>query len=68
MDWLTINSLAFNPIKTETIFLHLPLRSKTLPTPPPININGQLIMYSTHVKNLGVILTILLIFIDNCPT
>ena len=44
-----------NPIKTEAIFLHLPLRSKTLPTPNPININGQLIMYSTHVKNLGVI-------------
>ena len=54
-NWLTINSLVFNPIKTEAIFLHLPLRSKTLPTPPPININGQLIMYSTHVKNLGVI-------------
>ena len=54
-NWLTINSLVFNPIKTEAIFLHLPLRSKTLPTPPPININGQLIMYSTHVKNLGII-------------
>ena len=54
-NWLTINSLIFNPIKTEAIFLHLPLRSKTLPTPPPININGQLITYSTHVKNLGVI-------------
>ena len=53
--WLTINSLAFNPIKTKAIFLHLPLRSKNLQTPPPININGQLIMYSTHVKNLGVI-------------
>ena len=39
-NWLTINSLVFNPIKTEAIFLHLPLRSKTLPTPPPINING----------------------------
>ena len=54
-NWLTINSLIFNPIKTEAIFLHLPLRSKTLPTPTPININGQLIMYSTHVKNIGVI-------------
>ena len=54
-NWLTINSLVFNLIKTEAIFLHLPLRSKTLPTPHPININGQLIMYSTHVKNLGVI-------------
>ena len=30
-NWLTINSLVFNPIKTEAIFLHLPLRSKTLP-------------------------------------
>ena len=53
--WLTINSLVFNPIKTEAIFLQLLLRSKTLSTPPPININGQLIMYSTHVKNIGVI-------------
>ena len=54
-NWLTINYLVFNSIKSEAIFLHLPLRSKTLPTPPPININGQLIMYLTHVKNLGVI-------------
>ena len=54
-NWLKINSLVFNPIKTEAIFLHLPLRSKTLPTPPPINIDGQLIVYSTYVKNLGVI-------------
>ena len=54
-NWLTIHSLVFNPIKTEAIFLHLPLRSKTLPTPPPININGQLIMYSSHVKNRGII-------------
>ena len=42
-NWLTINSLVFNPIKTDAIFLHLPLRSKTLP--PPININGH------HVLN-----------------
>ena len=53
-NWITIKSLVFNPIKTEVIFLHLLLRSKTLPT-PPININGQLIMYSTYVKNLDVI-------------
>ena len=54
-NWLTINSLVFNPIKTESIFLHLPLRSKTLSTAPPIHINGQYIIYSTHVKNIVVI-------------
>ena len=34
-QWLTSNSLKLNPTKTEAIFLHLPLRSSTLPEPPP---------------------------------
>ena len=33
-QWLTSNSLMLNPTKTEAIFLHLPLRSSTLPKPP----------------------------------
>ena len=33
--WLISNSLKLNPTKTEAIFLHLPLRSSTLPEPPP---------------------------------
>ena len=32
---ITSNSLKLNPTKTEAIFLHLPLRSSTLPEPPP---------------------------------
>ena len=63
-NWLTINSLVFNPIITEAIFL--PLRSKTLPTPN--NINGQLITSQPMSKILVLHLTILLIFTDNCPT
>ena len=34
-QWLTSNSLKLNPTKAEAIFLHLPLRSSTLPEPPP---------------------------------
>ena len=34
-QWLTSNSLKLNPTKTEAIFLHLPLRSSTLPDHPP---------------------------------
>ena len=34
-QWLTSNSLKLNPTKTEAIFLHLPLRSSTLPEPSP---------------------------------
>ena len=34
-QWLTSNSLKLNPTKMEAIFLHLPLRSSTLPEPPP---------------------------------
>ena len=36
--WLTSNSLKLNPTKTEAIFLHLPLRSSTLPEPPPYHL------------------------------
>ena len=34
-QWLTSNSLKRNLTKNEAIFLHLPLRSSTLPEPPP---------------------------------
>ena len=34
-QWFTSNSIKLNPTKTEAIFLHLPLRSSTLPEPPP---------------------------------
>ena len=34
---LTLNSLIFNITKADDILLHLPLRSKTLPKPPPIS-------------------------------
>ena len=53
--WLSHNSLAFNPLKTETIHFHLPCRIKPSPTtPPPIIINNQPITYSKQVKNLGI--------------
>ena len=65
-NWLTINSLVFNPIKTEAIFLHLPIRSKTYQL--------QLILIDSSSRTqpmskiLVLYLTILLIFTDNCPT
>ena len=51
--WLTSNSLKLNPTKTEAIFLHLPLRSSTLPEPPPISIDKTSLPYSQNVRNLG---------------
>ena len=51
--WLTSNSLKHNPTKTEAIFLHLPLRSSTLPEPPPISLDNTSPPYSQHVRNLG---------------
>ena len=50
--WLTSNSLKLNPTKTEAIFLHLPLRSSTLPEPPPISLDNTSLPYSQHVRNL----------------
>ena len=52
-DWLTSNSLKLNPNKTEAIFLHLPLRSSSLPNPPPITVDNSPIPYSKHIRNLG---------------
>ena len=34
-QWFTSISIKLNSTKTEAIFLHLPLRSSTLPEPPP---------------------------------
>ena len=51
--WLTSNSLKLNPTKMEAIFLHLPLRSSTLPEPPPISLDNTPLPYSQHVRNLG---------------
>ena len=51
--WLTSNSLKLNPTKTEAIFLHLPLRSSTLPEPPPISLDNTSLPYSQHIRNLG---------------
>ena len=42
-----------NPTKTEAIFLHLTLRSSTLPEPPPISLDNTTLPYSQHVRNLG---------------
>ena len=39
--------------KTEAIFLHLPLRSSTLPEPPHISLDNTTHPYSQHVRNLG---------------
>ena len=51
--WLTSNSLKLNPTKTEAIFLHLSLRSSTLPEPPIISLDNTSLLYSQHVRNLG---------------
>ena len=51
--WLTSNSLKLNPTKTEAIFLHLPLRSSTLPEQPPISIDKTSLPYSQNIRNLG---------------
>ena len=50
---LTYNSLKLNPTKTESIFLHLPLRSSTLIELPPILLNITTIAYSKHFRNLS---------------
>ena len=52
-QWLTSNSLKLNPTKTEAIFLHLPLRSSTLPEPPPLSLDNISLIYSQHVQNRG---------------
>ena len=52
-QWLTSNSLELNPTKTEAIILHLPLRSSTLPEPPPISLDNTTLPYSQNVRNLG---------------
>ena len=51
-QWLTSNSLKLNPTKTQAIFLYLPLRSSTLPEPPPISLDNTTLPYSQHVRNL----------------
>ena len=51
--WLTFNSLKLIPTKTEAIFLHLPLRSSTLPEPPPISLDNNSLPYSQQFRNLG---------------
>ena len=54
LKWVNSNSLKFNPYKNKSIFLHLPLRSNTLPNLPPV-ISGNIdIPYTKHVRNLGV--------------
>ena len=52
-QWLTSNSLKLNPTKAEAIFLHLPLRSSTLPEPPPSHSDNTSLPYTQHVRNLG---------------
>ena len=54
-NWLTINSIIINTIKSEAIFLHLPHRSKTFTKLQSVNINGELIKLSIHVTYLDVI-------------
>ena len=49
--WLTSNSLKLNPTKTEAIFLHLPLRSSSLPDPPPITRQHLTPLLSTLPKS-----------------
>ena len=52
-QWLTSNSLKINPTKTESIFLHLPLRSYTLPD-HPILLSMTTLTYSEYVRNIGI--------------
>ena len=52
--WLSNNSLSLNPIKTETIFLHLSSHRRPLTVPPFIMVNNNNILYSDNVKYLGV--------------
>ena len=61
-NWLTINSLFFNPIKTEATF-HFEVTLYN----SPININGHLISIQHMSTILVLYLIILLICIDNCP-
>ena len=50
LNWLTNNSLALNPNKTETIFLHLPSPKRTLTVPTFIMVITHNIVYSDNVK------------------
>ena len=49
-QWLTSNSLQLNLTKTEAIFLHLPLRSSTLPEPPHLTRQYHTPLLSTCPK------------------
>ena len=49
------NSLCFNPLKTEILFMHLPVHSTNISLPPPVIYDGTPITYSTKVRNLGVV-------------
>ena len=53
--WLSSNSLCFNPHKTEILFLHLPVHNSQITLPPPVICDDTPIVYSTKVRNLGVI-------------
>ena len=63
-QWFTSNSLKLNPTKTEAIFLHLPLRSSTLPEPPPISLDNTTLPYSQHIRNPGFHIDITLSLFD----
>ena len=53
-DWFNYNSLKLNSNNTESIFLHLPLCSNTLPNPLLITSGCIDIPYSNNVRSLGV--------------
>ena len=54
-NWLNINSLRLIPSKSESMFLHLPLRSMEINYPPLITSCSTPIEYTETVRNLGVI-------------
>ena len=49
-NWLSNNSLSWNPNKTETIFLHIPSPKRPLTIPPFIMVNNHNILYSDNFK------------------
>ena len=51
---LSTNSLCFNPLKTEILFMHLPVHSTNIFLTPPGD-DGTQKTYSTQVRNLGVV-------------
>ena len=63
--WLSINSLCFNPLKTEILFMHLLIQSTNISLPLQSSNGGTPITYSTKVCILGVVFDTIISFTNH---